>query len=94
MVKMKILKLKLGYILVAIYIILSAISVTYSRICHVGICDIGYLILPAIPWIGLIGDGSFALGAYVISIILNIIIIYLIGYFVGYLIHKIKYNGK
>jgi|SRR3989338_8032450 len=86
MVKMKLLKSKLGWILVVIYLVLSAISIIYSRICNVGICDVGYLLIPAIPWIGLIGDGSYELFAYVISIILNIIVIYLIGYLISYLL--------
>jgi len=91
--KMKLLKSKIGYLLVGIYLVLSAISIYYSRVCIVGICDVGYLLLPAIPWIALLSDGRFnstfiGISAYVISIIINFIIFYLIGYFISYLIKK------
>ena len=84
--KNKLLKSKIGYLLVGIYLVLSAISIYYSRVCIVGICDVGYLILPSIPWIGLIGDGSFNLILYILSIFINLLIFYFIGYFISYLI--------
>lgn len=97
--KNKILKSKIGWGLVGIYLVLSAISIIYSRICNQGICDVGYLLLPSIPWIALLSDGMFkstltGVLAYIVSILLNAIIIYLIGYLIGYLIKKIKRGAK
>ena len=73
---MKLFKSKTRLIFVLVYILLSAVSIIYSKICNIGICDVGYLLLPAIPWIGIIYDGSFGLLFYIISISLNIILFY------------------
>ncbi|MEK6873214.1 MAG: hypothetical protein AABW91_00025 [Nanoarchaeota archaeon] len=91
---MKLLKSKIGWIFVLVYIVLSTISIIYSRICNVGICDVGYLMLPVIPWVAFFNGGIFVLYGYVISIILNIIAVYLIGYFISFLITKIKTKKK
>ncbi len=96
---MKFLKSKIGWSLVGIYLVLSAISIIYSRVCNVGICDVGYLLLPSIPWIAWLSGGMFnstfvGILAYVISILLNAIIIYLIGYFISLLISKKKRSQK
>lgn len=93
--KNKIFKSKVGWSLVGIYLVLSAISIVYSRICNQGICDVGYLLLPSIPWIAWLSGGSFnstltGVLAYIVSILLNGIIIYFIGYFIGFLIKKYK----
>ena len=92
---MKILKSQIGWSLVGIYLVLSIISIIYSRICNQGICDVGYLLLPAIPWIAWLSNGMFnntfsGILAYVISILLNVIIIYLAGYFIDLFIAKNK----
>jgi len=85
---------RLGFILSLVYLALTTISVIYSRFCNQGICDVGYLLLPSLPWIGLFNGGSFGLVYYIISIILNIIIVYLIGYFIGLIIKKSKKNKR
>ena len=87
---MKSLDSKIGQILVGIYIILSAISIIYSRICNQGICDVGYLLIPSIPWIAWLHGGSFGLFAYIISIMINILILYFIGYVIELLINENK----
>ncbi|GEM_PF-4223598 len=96
---MKLLKSKIGWSLVGIYLVLSAISIYYSRVCIVGICDVGYLLLPSIPWIAWLSGGMFnstftGVLAYIVSILLNIVIIYIIGYIITLLIKKIKGGVK
>jgi len=96
---MKILKSQIGWSLVGIYLVLSIISIIYSRICNQGICDVGYLLLPSIPWIAWLSGGMFnstfiGILAYVVSILLNVIVIYLIGYVINLLIDKIKRNKR
>ncbi|MEM3112948.1 MAG: hypothetical protein QXI33_00815 [Candidatus Pacearchaeota archaeon] len=99
--KTKSLKSKTGLVLSGIYLTLSIISIIYSRVCNAGICDVGYLILPSIPWIAILSDGMFrstfiGLFVYVVSILINAVIFYLIGYFIGYLIvlNKKSKGGK
>jgi hypothetical protein len=84
-------KSKIGFVLSALYLLVTIIIVIYAKTCSGMFCGM-VMVLPTMPWVlileGLIEDSIFV---FFILVILNSGILYGLGYLLSSILKKTKF---